>query len=245
MKTEHKTTVWERVRATATQHGAAIDEEIDRFTAGGYKSKFSAAKYIKGYELSGPVVKILAEFYRPHLNELLEAQAGTDPELRGCYLCTDKQLARYIEFMQGIVDACDVKIEKAAVERKPRAHKVKPPEVLVAKMKHLESIPSLNILGHPIHTVIEAQEAWFFDAEKRKLLWYKALDRDGLTVKGTTILNFDEKTSGSRPIRKPPEFFKDLVVGCRGLTRAWSMIRGKVSPIKGRTNDNMVLLAVG
>lgn len=245
MKTERKATVWDRVRATATIHGAAIDEQIDLFTSGGYKSKFNAAKYIKGYELSGPVVKILAEFYRPHLEELQQALHETDPEWRAAYPCTDKQLARYIEFMEGIVKACDDAVQKAVVQRKPRARKVKPPEVMVVNLKCKVECPELGLFGVPVARIIGAQEAWFYDTDKRKLLFYRAADRDGLSVKGTTILNFDEKTSGSRPVRKPAEFFKDLVVGCRGLARSWAMIRGKVSPIKGRTNDNMLLLAVG
>ncbi len=245
MKTERKVSVQDRVRALATHHGAAIDEEIDKFTTSGYKSKFKPASYVKAYELSGSVAKNLVEFYRPHLNELREALVETDPEWRAAYQCTDAQLKRYIEFMEGIVSALDAVVEKAAVQRKPRARKYRPPEVVTKRMKHLPEFPDLGLSGVPVSLIVESQEAWFYDTDKRKLVWYKAADRDGLNVKGTTILNYDDKTSGVRPVRKPAVFFKEHQTGVRALNRAWTMIRGKVSPVKSRTNDNMILLAVG
>lgn len=245
MKTERKATVWDRVRATANLHGAAIDEQIDLFVAGGYKSKFSAAKYIKGYELSAPVVKLIGEFYRPHLAELREAEAETDPELRECYRCNDRELKRYIEFMESIVAACDAAVEKAVTQRKPRARKIKPPEVVTLHLKCRPEFPELGLNGVPVASIIDSQEAWFYDTEKRRLVRYVAKDRDGLGVKGTTILNYDEKNSGIRPVRKPAEFFNEHKPGARAFNRAWTMIRGKISPVKSRTNENMVLLAVG
>lgn len=237
--------VQERMEATAIKYGAEIDGEIDHFTLSGYKSTFKPKSYFKGYQISGPVAKRLREFYAPHLDELKATLATTDKEEREQYGCSDAALKRYIHFMEGIVEACDIAIEQAKVTRKPRARKIKPPDVLVASMKHLSEIPELGITGHDPETIIGASEAWFYDAEKRKLLWYRATDRDGLSVKGTTILNYDENTSGSKPVRKPEVFFKDLAIGCRGLLRSWNEIRGKVSPIKGRTNDNMILLTVG
>ena len=244
MKTVRKTTVWDRVQATATEHGSALDEIIDNFTASGYKNKFNAAKYLKGYELSGPVVKILAQYYRPHLEELREVEAGTDPELTAAYRVTGKALRRYIEFMESLVAACEDVVEKAAVQRKPRARKIKPPEVQVANMKYLVECPELNLVGIPLERLIGSSEAWFYDVEKRKLILYKALDRDGLGAKGTTILNYDEKASGMHTVRKPTEFFKEPMIGYRAFSRAWTMIKGKVTPLKGRTNDAMILLAV-
>jgi len=245
MKTERKVTVKDRVRAIANQHGATIDDEIDSFRANGYKSKFNAAKYIKGHQLSGPVAKILSDYFRPHLAEYQAALVETDPEWRACYLCTDKQLERTIEFLKSIVDACDETVKKAVAQRKPRARKVKPPEVVTLNLKCRPEFPELGLFGVPVASIIDSQEAWFYDTEKRRLVRYVAKDRDGLGVKGTTILNYDEKNSGIRPVRKPAEFFKEHMTGARAFNRAWSMIRGKISPVKSRTNENMVLLAVG
>lgn len=245
MKTERKATVWDRVRATANLHGAAIDEQIDLFVGDGCKGKFSTAKYLKGYELSTPVVRLLAEFYRPHLEELRLAASGEDAELREAYRLTDKQLERYVEFVASIVRDCDAVIEKSATQRKPRAKKVIPPEVLVKSMKGRMEYPELGLSGLSPSFVVGAQEAWFYDTEKRRLMQFRAKDLDGLSVKGTTILNFNEGISGSKVIRKPEVFFKEHLIGIKSFTRAWPMIRGKVLPVKGRTNDNMILLVVG
>jgi len=244
-KPKRKISVWERVQAAARFHGAAIDEQIDLFLSNGYRSKFNLAKYIKGYELSAPVVKILVTFYRPHFEELEFAASGEDVEFRASYPCNDRELKRYLEFVGGLVKACDDFIEKSSSQRKPRAKKVKPPEVVVANLKTTRECVELGIGGYDATKLLGAQEAWFYDIEKRKLILYKAADKDGLGVKGTTITNYDENSSGSRPIRKPSEFFKDLLIGCLGLNRAWHMIRGKISPVKSRTNNNMILLAVG
>lgn len=240
-----KLSVQDRIEAAANRHGGDIDAELDAFSLGGYKSNFKPRQYFKAYQISAPIARRLREFYAPHLAELQEALSGVDPELRKAYPCGKRELTRYVEFVEAILAACDGVVEEAKVTRKPRARKVKPPEVLVANLKHLSEVSELGIKSVDTTGLIRAQEAWFYDHAKRKLVWFKAADRDGLSVKGTTILNYDEKTSGAKPVRKPETLFKDLLIGCRGLLRAWNDIRGKTTTITGRTNDNMILLAVG
>ncbi len=233
-----------RTEEVARKHGAAIDEEIDKFIANKYKSTFKPQSFMKGFEVSGVVAKRLLEFYTPLANEL-SLVVGGDPEVCEAYHIGIREAQRYFDFVNNIVTACNVVVDRAKATRKPRAKKAQAPAKVVATLKLLLEFETLGLKSLSPESILGSSEIWFYDTEKRKLVIYRAADTDGLGVKGTTILNYNEKTSGMRPVRKPEHFFGHLNLGVRGLLRAWNDIRGKVTPVKGRTNDNMILLAIG
>ncbi len=239
-----KVSVQDRVAALARIHGAYIDEEIDKFVAAGHKGNFNAKNYLKGNEVSGAVARKLAEFYKFNLEELQRIVSNEDPELVEAYSIGKREAKRYLDFMLAIVEACNKVVDVAKGNRKPRSRKVIPLTKVVEKLKYQKAFEPLGITSLSPTAIIGTNEAWFYDTEKRKLVLYRALDIDGLGVKGTTILNYDEKTSGMKNIRKPEQFFKEVGAGFRAYTRAWTLIRGVTAPVKSRTNDNMIILAV-
>jgi hypothetical protein len=66
-----------------------------------------------------------------------------------------------------------------------------------------------------------------------------------LTVKGSTILGWDPKTSTGKTLRKPEEQLKDFLVGGKVAMRNYhKAIKGKDAKLNGRINKDMVLLKV-
>jgi len=66
-----------------------------------------------------------------------------------------------------------------------------------------------------------------------------------LTVKGTTILGWDPKTSIGKTLRKPDEQLKEFMAGGKVAMRTLlKHIRGKEAKLNGRINKDMLLMKI-
>ena len=110
-------------------------------------------------------------------------------------------------------------IETAKVTRKPRKTKPKSATKLVEKLKYLKVDDKFKLTSVAPETVIGANELWVFNIKTRKIGKYiasnidpKGMGRDGtgLSVKGTTIIGFDEVQSIQKTLRKPEEKLKEF-----------------------------------
>lgn len=128
--------------------------------------------------------------------------------------------------------------------RVPRKTKEKPAGVLVKNLKYLIKDEELGIRSVNPTLLIGSTEAYLFRADGRKLQYFKSLDGSTLTVKGTTILNYDESKSFQKTVRKP-EILKDLVgKGKLDSRRFFKDIKATEQKISGRTNEQTLILIV-
>src|SRR5690606_4676088 len=95
--------------------------------------------------------------------------------------------------------------------RKPRRIKKKSPAKQIARIKYLkehENLKSVNPLD-----IIGASQLWVYNVKYRNLGVYHCPNAHGFEMKGTTLLNFDEKTSVSKKLRKPEEIIPTVLEG--------------------------------
>ena len=117
------------------------------------------------------------------------------------------------------------------------------PEQLVKGVKcqktyeDFESVNPVNIIG--------SRSLVVFNTKTRKLSIYHADTKDGLSIKGTTLKEFDTVKSVSKTLRKPSEILKTILVRTRkGLEMLFDDVRAKPFPCNGRLNQQTVLLRV-
>lgn len=135
---------------------------------------------------------------------------------------------------------------KKPVQRKPRKKKVIPKSKQVSKLNYMKVDKSLSVKSFNPEKIIGATKLVVFNTNNRKLTIYHAESNDiGFTVKGSTLLGFDEKTSGSKTIRKPEmklsEFVKAPKVRTNKIYDSIKAVSGKVT---GRINKHCVLIKV-
>lgn len=163
----------------------------------------------------------------------------------------DKELLEYYSFskptlkkISGLYATLIEKLSQSKKIREPRARKEKPAGVLVQSLKHLVKDDELGLRSVPATTLIGATEAYLYRVEGRKLQYFKAVDGQTLTVKGTTILNYDESKSYQKTIRKP-EILKNFVgKGKIDSRRFIKDINSAEGGLAGRTSDDTLILAV-
>ena len=109
----------------------------------------------------------------------------------------------------------------------------------------MDSFPKLGIASQNPADIIGAKEVWVYNTKTRKLGKYVALDAAGLDVKGTSILNFLEKDSVEKTLRKPEQQIKDFKAsGKVALRKFLENINAVDVKLKGRMNENIIILKI-
>jgi hypothetical protein len=74
---------------------------------------------------------------------------------------------------------------------------------------------------------------------------YVASSPEGLSVRGSTIVGFDEAKSINKTMRKPEQIIPSVVQsGKLALKKVWEGIKTAESPLTGRINKETILLRV-
>jgi hypothetical protein len=93
--------------------------------------------------------------------------------------------------------------------------------------------------------VVGAMQLWVYNTKTRKLGCYHADDAGGLSVKGSSLLNFTESKSVSKKLRKPEATLPEILRGGKVYLRnALDTIKAVASPLTGRINSDTILLRV-
>ena len=148
----------------------------------------------------------------------------------------------------------DFIIEQAKATRKPRKPKQRSASKVVEKLKFSKADPKYSLASIDPTLIVGANELWVFNVKTRKLGKYiasnidpKGLQRDGtgLSVKGTTIIGFDENTSIQKTLRKPADQLKEFKsAGKVALRKFLDEIPTTDTKLNGRCNPDTVLLKV-
>jgi len=222
-------------RAQSEEIDYAIDEYINEKS-----STFTTKALLLKNSISGAVAKRIGEYYQNPLNEINEAIAGTCDQLsEGYSFFTKVELKKFRDFLQSIVDDCK---QHAVIVKKPRIVKPKPAGVLVKKMKYMIEFKELNMRSINPAEIVNADVAYIYNTKTRKLSRYEADDRETLSVKGTTIINYSVSNSDSKTIRKPEDFFKKLDLGKRAMNKLFTDLKTKPSEPSGRVNTDCIII---
>jgi hypothetical protein len=152
---------------------------------------------------------------------------------------TKPQLKRYLALLQSIVDGCE---QAKKIVRKPRVRKAKPAGEIVKRMKFKKEDTELGIKSVTAASIVGATELWVYNTKYRKLQVYKAVEGSSLTVKGTSVLNYDTALSSSKTLRKPKEQLTPmLTMTKRPMAAAYKAIKCKEATPNGRINEECIL----
>jgi hypothetical protein len=233
--------IQDRIEETAKKYAAEIDCELDLFVIN-KSSEFNAKNFLLANSISAPVAKRIGEFYVSTLNEINEVIAGDDEQLvEGYSNFTKRELKKYSQFVESIIQDCQQQVQTAKASRAPRKRKPVSPVKVVAKMKYMKEFTELNLKSCRPEHILAASELWVYNTKYRRIQVYKA-ELDVLGVKGTTIIGFSLKDSMSYTLRKPEEFFKSASISKRALNAAIKKLTTKPSTPNGRINEECILL---
>lgn len=176
--------------------------------------------------------------------ELELAQSGTDEQLKEGYRHLSKaDFKRHYSFIDNILASVDQyrKIKKAT--KKSRVKKAPNKQKLVSKIKYLKEDKGLKLVSvNPIE-ILDSTELWIYNIKTRKLGKFVAEAYQTLSIKGTTIMNFDANKSVCKTLRKPEEKLKEFNKASKiQLRKFLEDIKATETRLKGRISPDIILL---
>jgi hypothetical protein len=236
-------TVQENIDNKVGQLLGEVDHQIDIWE----ESKFDMYKYLTENGVSSAVASKIPAEYRTMKEEVEEALTGNDSQLKEAYgfmNITEKR--GFINFVNKIIQDSDRYAENNKPIRKPRKAKAISATRQVSKLSYLDHDPENQVKSIDPSKIIGSNQLWLFNSKTNEIIQYVTLDRAGLSVKGTTIQNFDSKISSSKKLGVKTEHFINRILGAGSivLNKCMSEINSKASSVTGRVNNNMIILKV-
>tara|TARA_B100001057_G_scaffold289536_1_gene289601 strand:- start:4238 stop:5530 length:1293 start_codon:yes stop_codon:yes gene_type:complete len=269
----HIPSIQERIRDQAYKQSEAIEEWLEgwlidpkTFDPKGFDFK----KHFSDMNVTQAHARRLKTFYvdalvdydqlermptAGQLKKMSEFEADQWEQLKEGYAHFKKaDIKNYKIAIGELISALDFVIDSAKATRKPRKPKVYSADKLVTKLKYCTTDEKYKLASISPDQIVGANELWVFNTKTRKIGKYVASNIDpkgmqrqgsGLSVKGTTIIGYNETESIQKTLRKPAEQLKEFKdAGKVKLRKYMEDIKTTDTKLNGRCNPDTVLLKV-
>lgn len=242
---EVKITIADRVAEKTAEYIGEVEGMIDDYIFN--KKEFNLYNWLKEKNVpQGSIVKFRQVLSRQQL-EFAEALEGNDAQLKEAYRGFNKtRMKQIIGFYEKIWTDLDSYAQSKKVARKVRVKKSPTKDKLVAKLKYRKEDRELKLTSINPVDIVGANRLWVYNTKTRKLYRYQADELAAtLTVKGTTIVGYDEVRSVGKTIRKPAEVLAKFMKASKvQLRKFMEEINAVESRANGRINEDIILLKV-
>lgn len=171
--------------------------------------------------------------------------SSKDKELKEAYSNYKKSdLKKYVAWLKEVINECDLKIMNVSRVRKPRRKKIKSAEEVARKAQIQESFSELGLKSMPASSIIGSSCVVLYNTKTKELQVLSAFPGQELTIKGTTILNFDPSSSTKKKVRKS-QLIKENFSRKLPITKVRKLVenlRTKPSTPNGRLNKYTMIL---
>lgn len=247
-------TIQDRLRIASYDLAAPFEAEIDAFMLdpAAYDPKqFDAIAVLREAETSAGHNRHIVKFYEDDAADVDQAikavytDSEEDQQLKEAYKHLNKtQLKKLAAIYAAIFDACNQASKEAAAKRAPRKRKPRPASQIVKNFKFQKDDTAMGLVSvNPIE-VHGAKEVWLYNTKTRKITRYvaDALFKE-LSVKGASIIGFDETKSVTKTLRKPAEFLKEFKAASKVKLRTLlDSVNTVETRANGRSSDTLIIL---
>lgn len=229
-----------------------IEGVIDTFDTKEFDKEYSLFNELKRYDVAYNTAKAIVDQYTPLLEELKELIGPKkknddmyDQLVEGYSHLTKAKQKAYHKFIQSIIDDATSYMATKKAKRKTRTPKPKSTAQLVAKMKYLKESNEYKVASVDPQSIIGASIVYLFNTKTRALTRLESSAAIGLSVKGTTILNFDDDKCEKKRLRKPDEFIAKVAKTTKAkINKEWNALTTKASSANGRVGADTIILKV-
>ena len=272
-KNVYKPSIQERIREQAYVQSEALEEWLEGWLVDpkSFDPKgFNFKKHFQDTNVTQAHARKLKTFYENALDDFKELDryptAGQLKKMddhtqdmweqlkEGYGHFKKSDIKTYTIAIENLMSALDFVIDSAKINRKPRKAKTKSATKLVEKLKYCKTYDKYKVASILPDQIIKSNELWVFNTKTRKIGKYVARNIDpqgqqrdgtGLSVKGTTIIGFDEEKSIQKTLRKPEEQLKDFKAAGKVKLRTFlEDIKTLDTKLNGRCNPDTLLLKV-
>lgn len=249
-ETTNRPNVQEIMKEKTREVGGDLEGVFDDFIKSGAAKDFDVniIELVSAKNILPQHINILTDAWKNKQEEFVQLQSGKDEQLNEAYSYLSKtQVKNTVNFIDKVIGSLNGYVSVKKTSKAPRKRKTVPVEKIVSKLKYCREFKDpankLDLISISPTKLHGASEAWVYDSAKRKMHHFVADDYSRtFTVKGNTLLGFDEKQSEVKTLRKPNEQIKQLVGSKPAARKYFKDIKAVSTTPNGRFNPNMVIL---
>lgn len=238
--------IQDRIREKANECIGELEAQVDVFILSGCSANVSPYGIFNMMNIKDAQTKYIVDWAKSKRIEFDDVLNTDDSMIKEGYSnFTKPQLKKLIGYFDQVILDCQKLSDNSVKTRKPRKRKSKSPEQLVSKLKYMYEFPELKLKSVKPNEVIGCMSLWVYNTKTRKLGVYHAEDAGGLSVKGSSLINFSESKSVQKKLRKPEVTLPEVLNGGKVFLRnVMDGIRAVESNLTGRINPDTILLKV-
>ena len=233
----------EKVRTTVLCELEGMLDEWTNDTKTSVK-KFPIAMVLRGENIPVSATGSIKDWLTKQRDEYKEAYDKTCPQMVEGYSYLGKPALRNrIKALDELLNELVLYKSSKSAARKPRVKKPKSAIKQVQRLKYLNESKDHAIVSCDPTRIIGANTFFAFNTKYRRLTVFKARNRDGFTVSGSTIKDFDEDTSFSITLRKPNDYLPTIASKTeKQIEKALKELKTKRKSANGRINQDTILI---
>lgn len=239
-----KPNIQERIKDRVNDLIGELEEVMDMH-ARGELSEFDAYEYCQKLNIPAQHAVKMAGFYAGQFEELEMAIEGSDPQVKEAYASYSKKwIKARLEFVEKMMTDLLRYGQNAKKLRVPRKKKPMSVEKKLKNFKYQKEFQEMKLASVSPESIVGAQELWAYNTKYKTLSVFRAIDRGGLEIKRSSIVNFDEKTTGTyRTGRQAEKIVQSVLSGGKIILRK-ATDGLKLATLQDRINENTILLRV-
>lgn len=236
--------IQDRIREKASECIGELEGLLDEYILSKFTSNPKPYGIMHTLNIKGVHTNRILEHWKRIRAEYDNALTTEDELIKEGYSNFSKtEIKKIVGFCDSVITDAMKVVSEANKTRKPRQRKQKSPEQLVSKLKYLDKHEEL-VSENP-KDIIGALQLWVYNTKSRKLGCYNAEDASGLSVKGSSIISFNESKSTQKKLRKPEVTLPEVLKGGKVYLRtALDDIKAVSATLNGRLNTDTILLRI-
>ena len=239
-----KPNIQERIRDRQNDLIGDLEQVMDQHLRGEIK-EFDAYEFCQKASIPAQHATKMASYYTGLYEELEQVLEGSDSQLKEGYARYSKKWVKArLEFVEKMMTDLLRYSGNAKKLRAPRKKKPMSVEKKLKNFRYQKEFQEMKLASVPPEQVVGAQELWAYNTKYKTLSVFRAIDRGGLEVKRSSIVNYDEKTTGTyRTGRQADKIVQSVMSGGKIILRKVTDDL-KAATLQDRINENTILLRV-
>jgi hypothetical protein len=239
-----KPNIQERIKDRVDDLIGDLEEVMDKH-ARGEIAEFDAYEFCQKAQIPAQHTTKMAAYYVEIYDELEQALDGSDPQIKEGYACYSKKWLRTrLEFVEKMMSDLLRYGQNAKKLRAPRKKKPQSVEKKLKNFRYKKEDQETKLASVSPEQIVGAAELWTYNVKYKTLTVFRAIDRGGLDIKRSSIVNFDEKTTMTRRTGRQGEKIVQSVLSGGKIILRKVMDDLKEATLQDRINENTILLRV-
>ena len=219
--------------------------------------KFKAYDYFNMHNIPGAFMKMLKQQVDVYIDEQskglqyrdIKPKDRTDEQqdyVESFESYSKVEMKQHIAWWERVYKDCELWEANKKKQRKPRKYKPPSKEKMAKKVKYKAEDKDLKLVSEQPINLPGCTAVVVYNTKNRKLGIYEATHKHhGLSLKGTTLLNYDLSTALQKTVRKPQEVLEKLHTGgLQAIKNTFNALSTTETKLNGRLNKETILLRI-